>query len=75
MSRNICLVFTPYCHMKVTILHKFGLNGIYYISQIPVQHNYSTLSYPSMNYLKINNNKIMYITNQVHDILALVTYL
>ena len=50
MSRNIWLVFTPYSQMKVTIFHhKFVLNNIYYISQIPVQHKYSTIVSASMN--------------------------
>ena len=49
MSRNIWLVFTPYSHMKVTIFHhKFVLNNIYFISQIPVQHKYSTILSSSM---------------------------
>ena len=44
MSRNIWLVFTPYSHMKVTTFyHKIVLNNIYYISQIPIQHKYSTI--------------------------------
>ena len=50
MGRNIWLVFTPYSHMKVTIFHhKFVLNNIYYITQIPVQHKYSTIVSASMN--------------------------
>ena len=50
MSRNIWLVFTPYSHMKVTIFHhKIVLNNIYYISQIPIQHKYSTILSASMN--------------------------
>ena len=36
--------------MKVTIFHhKFVINNIYYISQIPVQHKYSTILSSSMN--------------------------
>ena len=63
MSRNIWLVFTPYSHVKVTTFHhKYVLNNIYYISQIPVQHKYSTILSASMNILSnvIHNRKGQY---------------
>ena len=61
MSRNIWLVFTPYSHMKVTIFHhKFGLNNIYYISQIPVQHKYSTILSASMNIMSFIIERTIY---------------
>ena len=58
MSRNIWLVFTPYSRMKVTIFHhKFVLNNIYYISQIPIQHKYSTILSASMNIMSFTTEK------------------
>ena len=63
MSRNIWPVFTPYSHVKVTTFHhKYVLNNIYYISQIPVQHKYSTILSASMNILSnvIHNRKGQY---------------
>ena len=63
MSRNIWLVFTSYSQVKVTTFHhKYVLNNIDYISQISVQHKYSTILNASMNILSnvIHNRKGQY---------------